>query len=167
MCAEEMTLETITKKKKCPVKRMFRLVKFGLAVYGAITAMKKIVARLTCRLEEDNEIKERKRFLSAFKKREIDLEGESFEELEIYAAGSVTEVDLSEAVISGDVQVSVYSAVSKVFLKVPPMVRVELEQATGVYGFKNLVPAYETEEIPVVRINAKCLAGEIKAEAEG
>ena len=150
------------KKKKSSFGRLMGLVSFGMAVYGAVTAVKKAMAHLTKRMEEDNEVCDRKRFVAFGGKREIDLEDVAVSEVEVNALLAETKINLSEIQFTEESVVTVRSAVASVVLQVPAMVRVELEASGPAHSVRNLIPTYEDETLPVLHVKAKCLASELK-----
>lgn len=157
----------VVKEEKCSfIGGLFRLATFAVAVYGAVMAAKKVLTRLTTRLEEDNEGNESKRFLSCLGSREICLEEEEVSGIEVIAAGSFTELDLSEAIFSDETFVKVRTLGGKTIIKVPPMVRVKLEGKGVLCGFSNMVPSYEDESLPIVYVSAESIGACVKIRVE-
>ena len=151
-------------KQKSFLGTLFRLAMFAVAVYGAVTAAKKAMARLTRRLEEDNDGNERKRYLSFLNGRTISFEDEYVTGIELNAVTSGVELDLTGAELSEDTEVCVRGLLSGVVIKVPTMVRVEVDDTDVLSGFMNLVPNYENEDLPVIRLKVQSLLSGVKVE---
>lgn len=150
------------KEEKCSLFGcLFRLATVAVAVYGAITAAKKVLARLTRRLEEDNEGNEAKRYLVGLGIREICPE-ETVSGVDLTVVGGCAELDLQDAEISGEVFVKVRALGGKIVIKVPAMVRVELDGKGVVCGCSNQVPSYENEDLPMVYVDAECVGACLK-----
>ena len=141
---------------------LFRLATFAATVYGVITAAKQVMARLSRRLEEDNEGREEKRFFVGLSGREICLEDEAVSCVDLTVAGGSVELDLSDAELADETYVKVRSLGGSVVVKVPAMVRVELEGKGVVCGFSNMVPTYEEESLPVMYVDAESVGACLK-----
>ncbi len=141
---------------------LFRLATVAATVYGAVTAAKQVTARLSRRLEEDNEGNEEKRFLACLQTREVCLEGEAVSDIDMTVVTACAELDLSDAKLSDETFVKIRALGSRVVVKVPAMVRVELEGKGVVCGFSNMVPAYEDEGLPVIYVDAESLGACVK-----
>lgn len=151
------------KEKKCSfIGCLFRLVTFAVAVYGAYTAVKKVLTRLSRRLEEDNEGSERKRYLVGLGSRKICLEDESVADVDLTVVGGSAELDLSDAELGTDTFVKVRTLGGKVVIKVPAMVQVRLDGKGVLCGLSDMVPGYEDESLPVIYVNAECAAACLK-----
>lgn len=153
---------TVKEKKHSLIGCLFRLVTFAVAVYGAVTALARVMVRLANRLEEDNEGSEKKRFFTCLNTREIGLEDEEVSEMDVTAIAACVEVDLSEAVLSEETFVKVRTLGGSVVIKVPAMVRVDMEGKGVVCGFSNMVPNYEKESLPVVHVDAESVGACLK-----
>lgn len=160
----EEGIVVVKEEKKSLLGRLFRLAMFAVAVYGAVTALAKVMVRLANRLEEDNDESESKRYLNFMNGRNIRFSGETVSEVEVNAVAAGVELDLTEAELSEDTEVCVRAMMSGVVVKVPPMVRVEVDDTDVLSGFMNLVPNYENEELPVVRIKVQSLLSGVKVE---
>lgn len=150
-----------TEKRSSLFGCLFRLATVAVAVYGAITAAKKVLARLTRRLEEGNEGNEAKRYLVGLGIREICPE-ETVSGVDLTVVGGCAELDLQDAEISGEVFVKVRALGGKIVIKVPAMVRVELDGKGVVCGCSNQVPSYENESLPVAYVDAACVGACVK-----
>ena len=53
---------------------------------------------------------------------------------------------------------------ARVVVKVPPMMRVEVDDTDVLSGFMNMVPNYENEELPVLHIKVQSLLSGVKVE---
>lgn len=144
----------VTEKKSCLLGCLFRLAVFAATVYGALTAAKKVMVRLTRRLEEDNEGNAEKRYLVGLGTREIRVKDEEISDVDVTVVGGCTELDLSEAQLAEEVFVKIRVLGGKVVVKVPAMVRVDLSGKGVVCGFSNMVPTYEDEKLPIIHVDA-------------
>lgn len=154
-------------KEKCSLFRcLFRLVMFAVAVYGAVTAAKKVFARLSRRLEEGNEGSEQKRYFVGLGNREIWLEDEEITGVDLTVIGGCAELDLRDAKLSEMNFVKVRTLTGRVVVKVPPMVRVDLDGKGVICGFSNQVPSYEDESLPIIYVNAESLGACVKIVLE-
>ena len=86
----------VKEEKKSLFGRLFRLVMFGIAVYGTVAAVAKAMLRLANRLEEDNERSEKKRYLNFMNGRNIRFAGEKVSKVEINAVAGGVELDLTD-----------------------------------------------------------------------
>ena len=163
---EEGLVVVKEEKKSCFIGCLFRLVTVAVAVYGAVMAVKKVMTRLSDRLEADNETSERKRFLSFLNGRTISLDEEPVSGIEINTVASGVELDLTEAELSEYTEVCVRTVLGGVVVKVPPMVRVEVDDTDVMSGFMNLVPQYESEELPVIHVKVQSLLSCVKVEMQ-
>ena len=152
----------VKEKKHGLFRCLFRLVTFAVAVYGTLTALAKIMKRLSRRLEEDNVGSESKRFFSCLTTREIGLEDEEVTYLDVTAVAACVDLDLSEAILSEESFVKVRSLGGNVVIKVPVMTRVNLEGKGVLCGFSNMAPAYEDESLPVIYVDAESLGACVK-----
>jgi len=157
-------IAVVKEGKKSLLGRLFRLTMFAVAVYGAVTALAKVMVRLANRLEEDNDENESKRYLNFMNGRNIRFSGEAVSDVEVNAVAAGVELDLTEAQLSEETEVCVRAMMSGVVVKVPPMVRVEADDTDVLSGFMNLVPNYENDELPVVRIKVSSLLSGVRVE---
>lgn len=150
-------------EKKCSLLGcLFRLATVAVAVYGAVTAAKKVMDRLSRRMEEDNEENTQKRYFLGLGTREICLEDEEIAGADLTVVGGCAELDLCDAMLSEETFVKARTLGGKVVIKVPPLVRVELDGKGVICGFSNQVPSYENESLPVVYVNAESLGACLK-----
>lgn len=152
------------KKEKSLIGRLFRLAMFAVAVYGAVTALARVMLRLANRLEEDNEGSEKKRYLNFMNGRNLRFAGEKLSDVEVNAVAGGVELDLTEAELSEETCVCVRAFMSGVVVKVPAMVRVEVDDTDVLSGFVNLVPNYEKEDLPVIYLKVQSLLSGVKVE---
>ena len=150
------------KKKCCLLGCLFRLATVAVAVYGAVTAAKKVLARLSRRMEEDNEGKEQKRYLVGLGSREICLEDEELTGADLTVIGGCAVLDLRDAKLSEMNFVKVRTLIGKVVIKVPPMVRVDLDGSGIICAFSDQVPSYENESLPIIYVNAESFGACVK-----
>lgn len=152
------------KKKKSTFGILCKVVLAVAAAYAAVYAAGKLVAKKTKELEEKNDGQKKKRYLSAMNGKIIKIGKEPVEEIDIHTyLGGVT-LDLTGADFSKEMEVNINSLMSGVIIKVPPMVRVVLDGSNMLSGFANMVPQYETEELPVVFIYAESLMSGIAVQ---
>ncbi len=152
----------VKEEKHSFIGGLFRLVTVAVAVYGAITAAKQVMARLSKRLEEDNEGSGKKRFFTGLKTREICLEDEAIFDVDVTVVAACAEVDLSEAELAEETFVKVRMLGGSVVIKVPTLVRVKMEGKGVICGFSNLVPNYEAENLPVIYVDAESVGACLK-----
>lgn len=165
MREEDVFLE-VKEEKSCLFRTVFRLAVFAATVYGAVTAAKKVMNRLTSRLEADNEGNEKKRYLNFLNGEKVSFDEEAVSDVEVYAVASGVEFDLTGAELSEYTEVCVRSVLSGVVIKVPPMVRVEADDTDVLSGFMNLVPNYEEEDLPVIHVKVQSLLSGVKIEMQ-
>lgn len=137
---------------------------FAVTVYGAIKALTKVMGQLTNRLEENNDGNEKKRYLSFMNGRNLSFREEKLSDMEAYAVTAGLEVDLTEAELTGDARVCVRALGSGVMIKVPSMMRVEVENSNVLSGFVNLVPKYENENLPVLHLTVQTILSGVRVE---
>lgn len=166
MNGEEIVVVKEKKKSKSFIGCLFRVAMFAATVYGIVTAAKKVMRRLANRLEEDNEGNEKKRYLNFLNGRDLCFEDEKVSDIEVYAIAGGVVVDLADAEISEETMVCVRTFLSGVVVKVPPMVRVEVEDTDVLSGFVNLVPNYEDENLPVIYLTVQTLLSGVKVEVK-
>ena len=155
------------REEKCSfLGGLFRLATVAVAVYGAVTATKRVLARLSRRMEEDNEGSKRKRYLVGLASREICLEDEETDGVDLAVIGGSVGMDLCDTILSEETFVKVRVLAGNVVVKVPAMVRVILDGKGVVCGFSNQVPSYEDESLPIIYVNAECLGACVKIVLE-
>ncbi len=155
------------REEKCSLLScLFRVVSIAVAVYGAVTAVKKVLARLSRRMEEENEGNEQKRYFVGLSSREICLEDEEIAGVDLTVVGGCAELDFGDAKLSGETFVKVRILGGKVLVKVPPMVRVSLDGSGVICGFSNQVPSYEDETLPIVYVDGESVGACIKVVLE-
>ncbi|MBQ9767079.1 MAG: hypothetical protein IJW37_03140 [Lachnospiraceae bacterium] len=164
MSGEGVVVVKEEKKSKSLIGCLFRLAVFAATVYGAVTAAKKAMARLAVKLEAENEDSEKKRYLNFMNGRTVCPKDETVSAVEVNSMAAGVEVDLTEVELSENTVVTVRSLFSGVVIKVPSMVRVEVEDTDIVSGFMNLVPKYEAENLPVIHMKVQSLFSGVKVE---
>lgn len=158
----EEGLVVVKEEKRCFWGCLFRVVKVVAVVYGVVTAVKKVLERLSRRLEEDNEESDRKRYVVGLDSKEIRLEGEDVSEVDMTVVGSCAELDLTDAELAEETFVKLRALGGKVVVKVPAMVRVDFSGKGVVCGFSNMVPSYENESLPVIHVDAESVGACLK-----
>jgi len=159
--AEEFVTEK--EKKGSLIGSLFRLAVFAMTVYGMYTAAKKVTARLSRRLEEDNEGSEEKRYLTCLRGREICPEGE-VSELDVTTVAACVEVDLCSGELPDEMSVKLRTFGGQVVVKVPTMVRVEVTGRGHVCSLSGMVPNYENPDLPVIYVDADSMVANVKIE---
>jgi len=147
--------EKTTKKSAFGV--LCKIIFIVIAVYTALKAFGAFVAKKTKELEAKNAGQKSKKYLAVMNGQVIKISKEPVEEISLRSyLGGVT-LDLTDALLEQETEISVHGLMSGVVIKVPPMVRVELEGMNFLSGFANMVPKYETEDLPVVYVYAESL----------
>jgi len=162
MSGEGIVVVKEEKKENGLLESLFRLAMFAITVYGAVTALAKVMVRLANRLEEDNEGNEKKRFFTCLGKRTICLEDEAISEIDVTVVAAGVEIDLSDADLSEETFLKVCTLGGNVVIRVPAMVRVNMEGKGAACGFSNMVPTYEDESLPVVYVDAESVGACLK-----
>ena len=135
------------------------------AVYAAMMASGRFVAKRCRELEEKNAGQKNKRYLAVMNGHMIKI-SEPVERISVRTyLGGVT-LDLTEAELERDTQINITGLMSGVMIKVPPMVRVELTGTNILSGFANMVPNYESEGLPVVTVYAESVMSGIAVQME-
>lgn len=153
---------TVKEEKCCLFRCLFRLAVVAATVYGAYTAVKKVLNRLSIRLEADNEGSDEKRYVVGLGTREVSLEGENVSDVDMTVLGGCAELDLTDAGLAEETFVKLRTLGGKVVVKVPAMVRVDFSGKGVVCGFSNMVPSYENESLPVIHVDAESVGACLK-----
>ena len=152
-------------KKKGFFSGVLKIVCIVGAVYAAMVAIGKFVAKRCKELEERNAGQKNKKYLAVMNGHVVKI-SEPVEEISVRAyLGGVT-LDLTEAELEEETQINITGVMSGVVIKVPPMVRVKLEGTNILSGFANMVPNYETENLPAVTVYAESVMSGIVAQME-
>ena len=85
------------------------------------------------------------------------LKGERVESIKLTGIMGGVELDLTEAQLADHVTIQVYSLMSGVVIKVPPMVEVRDDSRCIMSGVANMVPRYNTAGLPMIHVNADCV----------
>lgn len=151
-------------KKKSVFGVLCKIVLIAGAVYAAMVALGKLVAKKTKELEEKNAGQPKKNYLAVMNGQMVKISNEPVEEITLRSyLGGVT-VDLTEAELGAETEINICGLMSGVAVKVPPMVRVELEGTNILSGFANMVPRYESEDLPVVYVYADSMMSGIAVQ---
>lgn len=159
---EEMELQKVKKNGVCGVLLKIILV-LGM-IHGALLALGKYMAKRARELEEGNEGQKKKNYMAFMSGKDIRIGREEVEKISIQSCMGGVNLDLTGAEIRRDMKIDIQATMSGVAIKVPPMVRVELDGTNVVSGFANMVPVYEAEELPTIRIYAECVMSGISVE---
>lgn len=152
-------------KKRGFLAGLFKVACIVAAVYAAMVAIGKFVAKRCRELEEKNAGQKNKRYLAVMNGHVVKIT-ELVEEISVRTyLGGVT-LDLTEAELEKETQVNITGLMSGVMIKVPPMVRVELTGTNILSGFANMVPTYETEDLPLVTVYAESVMSGIAVQME-
>ena len=153
-------------RKKSVFGGFVKLIVVLGAVYAGIVAAGKLVAKKMQQLEKKNVGNKEKKYLSVMNGQVIKISKEPVEEISIQAyLGGVT-LDLTEALLEKETEVTIRGLMSGVVVKVPPMVRVVLDGTNILSGFANMVPNYEAEDLPTVYVYAESVMSGIAAQME-
>lgn len=134
------------------------------AIHAGLVALGRYMSNKAKELEQDNEGRKSKKYMSFMNGKDIRISREEVEEISIRSMMGGVNLDLTEAYIAEDMEIKIQSVMSGVSIKVPPMVRVRLEGTNIMGGFANMVPNYEKEELPTIRIEADSVMGGIAVE---
>ena len=133
-------------------------------IYTAMLAVGRFVAKKTQELECKNEGMPEKNYLAVMNGQMIKIGREPLEKITLRSyLGGVT-IDLTEAECKEETEVFITGLMSGVVIKVPPMVRVKLEGTNILSGFANMVPEYETEGLPMIRVYAESMMSGIAVQ---
>lgn len=157
-------MEKCEEKKTCLFVKLFRLFIFIMVIRGIILTAKEISKKLTKKMDEENEGKQRKCFPCVFSGKQISFRGEEVPDMEIDCALGGVDIDLTGATLKDTTDITIRTALGGVNIKVPPMVRVKLFSKNLASGVANMVPEYESEDLPVVNINAQALMSGISVK---
>lgn len=157
-------LQNITTKKS-GFKTAVKVIAVIAAVYSAFVALGRYMAKKSSELDEQNIGQKVKKYLAFMNGRNIKIGNEQIEEIGIRSYMGGVELDLTEAYITQDMDIKIHSVMSGVNIKVPPMVRVIVNDSVNVMGgVANLVPKYEAEELPTIFVSAENLMGGIAVQ---
>lgn len=152
-------------KQKSGLKTAVKVIAVIAAVYGAFVALGRYMAKKSSELDQQNIGQKVKKYLAFMNGRNIKIGNEQIEEISIRSYMGGVELDLTEAYITQDIDIKINSVMSGVNIKVPPMVRVNMSDSINIMGgFANLVPNYETEELPTIFVSVENLMGGIAVQ---
>lgn len=153
---------TTQKSRFCAAVKVVAVI---AAVYGAFIAIGRYMAKKSSELDAQNVGQKVKKYLAFMNGRNIKVGNEEIEEIDIRSYMGGVELDLTEAYITQDMDIKIHSVMSGVNIKVPPMVRVNVSDSVNVMGgVANLVPNYETEELPTIFVSVENLMGGIAVQ---
>lgn len=138
-------------EKEPKIYLLFRLAKALITIYGAVIAAKKFVERIGKKFEEENKKGGLKRHVLFLDGKTVKVEDE-VTDLELYTALSGVIVDLTAATFSGESTLTIYGLASGISVKLPPMVRVESDSMQLIGGYADLIPSYEDQSLPVLKL---------------
>lgn len=151
-------------EKKSWFSRFFKLTVVIGTIMSVIMAISKWVAGKTEELEEENEDRTQKNYLFVMNGQSICLDQEAVEEINIRSYLGGVNLDLSKALLAQETDIDIYGLMSGIVIKVPPMVRVILNGTNILSGFANMVPNYETEDLPTVYVTAECIMSGVSVQ---
>lgn len=154
-----------TVKQKGSLKTAVKVIAVLAAAYGVFVALGRYMAKKSRELDEQNIGQRVKKYLAFMNGRNIKIGNEQIEEINIRSYMGGVELDLTEAYITQDIDIKIHSVMSGINIKVPPMVRVNMSDSINIMGgFANLVPNYETEELPTIFVSIENLMGGIAVQ---
>lgn len=160
-------MQEITEKNKTgKLGKTIKVLSIIAMIYGAIIAVTRFMAKKSKEMEQENTDNPIKNYLAFMNGRNAKIIKEAVEEISITAFMGGVDLDLTEAYIAKDMDITIKAAMAGVHITVPPMVRVILDGTNIMSGFANMVPGYESEELPTVFICADCIMGGIVVEME-
>ena len=143
-----------TKGKPGKVLRMLTAL---AAVYGALQMIAALMMWKGKQMEEENRGRTHKRFLSFMNGCNRRLKGEKVEFIDLTSIMGGAELDLTGAELAEVTTIHICAVMSGVIIKVPPMVEVREDAKSVMSGIANMVPHYNREGIPEIRIDAECM----------
>ena len=143
--------------KKHSFEKLLRVLVVLVLLYDMIQALAALMMWKGRRLEQSNQGKRHKRYLSFMDGYSRRLKDEAVEEVDLTAVMGGIELDLTGAKLAERTQIRVKSVMSGVIIKVPPMVEVREDARSVMSGIANMVPQYHKEGLPVIFLQADCL----------
>ena len=134
------------------------------AVHAGLIVLARHMSNKARELEKHNAGQKNKKYMTFMNGRELRISKEEVNDISIRTMMGGVNLDLTEAYITQDMEIRIQSVMSGVAIKVPPMVRVVLDGTNIMGGFANMVPTYEREDIPTIRIEAESIMGGISVE---
>lgn len=157
-------MESEQVKKEGNFGKAVRVISAIATVYGIFVAVGRYMSKKARELEQKNIGEVSKGYLAFMNGKNIKITNEPVEEIYLSSYMGGVELDLTKAYITKDLDIKIRSVMSGVHIKVPPMVRVILDGNNIMGGFANLVPGYETEELPTIFIMAENIMGGIAVQ---
>lgn len=127
------------------------------AAYGLIQAIAALMMWEGKRLERESSGKPKKKFLNFMNGSTRKIKGEMVEKIELISVIGGTELDLTGCILAPVTEISVSAVMSGVVIKVPPMVEVQEDVRSVMGGVANLVPDYDREGLPVIRLDVESI----------
>lgn len=127
------------------------------AAYGLIQAIAALMMWEGKRLERESSGKPKKKFLNFMNGSTRKIKGEMVEKIELISVIGGTELDLTGCILAPVTEISVSAVMSGVVIKVPPMVEVQEDVRSIMGGVANLVPDYDREGLPVIRLDVESI----------
>ena len=127
------------------------------AAYGVIQAIAALMMWEGKRLERESSGKPKKKFLNFMNGSNRKIKGELVEKIELISVIGGTELDLTGCILAPFTEIRVSAVMSGVVIKVPPMVEVQEDVRSVMGGVANLVPDYDREGLPVIRLDVESI----------
>lgn len=156
--------EMVQQKKGSRLGKGIKVLACIAAVYGAFVAFARYMADKDKEMEKGNYGSTEKKYLSFMNGKNIKISREPVEDIQIRAVMGGVELNLTEAYITKDMDITIKAVMSGVHIIVPPMVRVILDGTNAMGGFANMVPGYEDEDLPTIFVTADSVMGGIAIE---
>lgn len=136
---------------------LLRFITFLAAAYGMLQAIASLMMWEGKRLEKENKDNPKKNYLNFMNGCSRRLKGEAVERIDMTSVMGGVELDLTGAKLSAVTELHVRALMSGVAIKVSPMVEVQDDTRSIMSGVANMVPHYNREDIPVIRLDAECI----------
>ena len=149
-------------EKNSTFKKLLKVTTIISALYGSVIALAQTMQKLSHKLEQKNTGQKKKTYINFMNGRSFSLENEEIETLSIYAFMGGVDLDLRKADLEDVTHINIYSMMSGVVIKVPPMVNVCMDNnITIMGGIANMVPKYKEEDLKTIVVHSTALMGGI------
>lgn len=156
--------ELVEEKKTGKFGKVIKVLTIIGVIYGAFVALTRYMSKKSREMEQNNVGQTSKNYLAFMNGRNIKISKEPIEDISISAFMGGVDLNLTEAYITKDMDITIKAAMSGIHITVPPMVRVILDGTNIMSGFANMVPGYESEELPTIFLCADSVMGGVVIE---
>ena len=150
--------------KKHSLEKLLRALFVLVLLYDMIQMLAALMMWKGRRLEQGNQGKRHKRYLSFMNGYSRKLKDEAVEKIDLTAVMGGMELDLTGARLADRTRIRVKGVISGILIKVPPMVEVREDARSVMSGIANMVPRYQKEGLPVILLQADCLMTGIRVK---